>query len=362
MSNDSQNFDPAQGPASPQPPYQPPAQPPYAAQPAQPPYGAYPGQPAPGQHPGPQAPGQYPGQSAPGQYPGYGGPVPTPGVGGLAISALIVSIIAFLSGWVPIVGLILAIAGLVLGILAVRRPRGKGLGITAIVLSALAAVTGVIMLVLTFVIIPAAIESETQRYSQEIEQWIDEDAIGSEESTFDEALFSVVDGQFIETPCWSYDGPQYFTNNISDDAVATCTGKLELWGEYDSERNFFPTGAGMIAGQIGVMPLSLDASDAYGPAGDLDAALEGLQEPFFSQQGGEAISEETITLDGVEARLTRYESDSADTKTKAFITVFSPEPYSVADTKAQLFVISLVTPYSNGDAQLQQIIDSWDWK
>jgi hypothetical protein len=350
MSNDSQDFDPTQG-ASPQPPYQPPAQPPYAAQP-----GGHPVQP--GQPPY----GGYPGQPAPGSYPGYGGPVPTPGVGGLAIAALIVSIVAFLSGWVPFVGLILAIVGLVLGILALRGPRGKGLGITAIILSALAALTGIIMLLVTFLVIPAAIESEVQRYTDSSELWTEEDEADLGESIFDEALFSVVDGQFIETPCWSYDGPQYFTNNISADAVATCTGKLELWGEYDSERNFFPTGVGMIAGQIGVMPLSLEASDAYGPAGDLDAALEGLKEPFFSKQGGEAISEETITLDGVEARLTRYESDSTDTKTKAFITVFSPEPYAVADTQVQLFVISLVTPYSNGEDQLQQIIDSWDWK
>ncbi|WP_417508978.1 hypothetical protein [Microbacterium sp.] len=338
-----------------------PGQPPYGAQPQYPGQPQYPAQPPYGAQP------QYPGQPAPGQYPGYGGPAgypqaPNPGVGGLAIAALIVSIVAFLSGWVPFVGLVLAIVGLVLGILALRKPRGKGLGITAIVLSALAALTGIIMLVVTFWFIPAAIESEIQQYDDSTELWAEEDESDLGESSFDEAEFSAVSGQFIETPCWSYDGPQYFTNNISSTDVDACVGKLELWGEYDEDDNFYPTGAGMIAGQIGVMPLNLDASNAYGPVGDLDAAVEGLQEPFFSQQGGEAIGEETVTLDGAEARLIRYESDAADTKTKAFLTVFSPEPYPIAGTQAQLFVISLVTPYSNGEDQLQQIIDSWEWK
>ena len=346
MSNESQNVDPTQGAASP------PNQPPYAGQPAQPPY---PGQPAQSPYAG------YPGQPDPGQYPVYGAPAPNPGVGGLAIAALIVSIAAFVTGWLPFVGLALAVVGLVLGILALRRPRGKGFGITSVILSALAAITGIIMLVVTFIVVPAAIENEADKYDETV-QVTEEDDSDLGDSGFDEAEFSTVSGQYIETPCWSYDGPKYFTNNIAPDDVATCVGKLELWGEYDSKNNFYPTGAGMVAGQIGVMPLSLDASNAYGPAGDLDAAIAGLQEPFFSQQGGESIGEEEITLDGVEARLTRYESDAAETRTKAFITVYAPEPYAVADTQAQLFVISLVTPYSNGEEQLQQIIDTWEWK
>lgn len=110
------------------------------------------------EYPDPAAPAPYPGVAAPEstpQYPGYTGPsaygpapiAPTSGPGGVAIAALVVGILAFLSGWVPIVGLILAVAGLVLGILALRQPRGKALGITAIVLSGLAAVTGVLVLI-----------------------------------------------------------------------------------------------------------------------------------------------------------------------------------------------------------------------
>ncbi|GEK85899.1 DUF4190 domain-containing protein [Microbacterium aerolatum] len=118
------------------------------------------------QYPDPVAPVAYPGAVAPGsmsdapgsmseQYPGYTGPSPyppapisqSPGAGGLAIAALIVGIFAFLLGWVPVIGFTLAVAGIVLGILAVRRPRGKAFGITAIVLSALGALAGLLLVV-----------------------------------------------------------------------------------------------------------------------------------------------------------------------------------------------------------------------
>ncbi|HCS61220.1 MAG TPA: hypothetical protein DIW46_07470 [Microbacterium sp.] len=316
-----------------------------------------------------------PGGIAP-QYPVYGGPsayapiAPGPGVGGLAIAALIVGIVAFVTGWIPIVGLVFAVVGIVLGILAVRKPRGKGFGITALILSGLAAITGIIMLIFLVAFVPNEINQSQgggESYDQPFTDSDDDGSLTEDDSTsadsdFDEAMYSAVSGQLIETPCWSYDGPEYFTNNISADAVATCSGQLELWGEYDENDNFFPTGAGMTAGEISVMPLSIEASDAYGPVGDIDAAVEGLQEPFFSKQGGEPISEERITIDGVDASLIHYDSDSEDTQTKAFLTTFAPEPYQVADTEAQLFVIILVTPYSNGEEQLQQIIDTWEWK
>lgn len=306
-------------------------------------------------------PPQYPGYTGPSAYSQPGMP-PTSGVGGLAIAALIVGIVAFLSGWVPIVGLVIAIVGIVLGILAVRQPRGKGLGITGIILSGLAALTGIVMLVITFVLIPSA-ANNAQVFGDDADQWAEE--VPDQEQTeegFDEAEFSTVSGQLIDTPCWSYDGPQYFTNNISEDAVAACSGKLELWGEWDDEGHFHPTGVGMTAGEISVMPVDTATSDGFGTVGDVDAAIEGLQDSFFSQQGGALIDEELVTLDGSEAKLLRYESSSPETQTKAFVVTYAPAPYPVEGARAQLFVIALVTPYSNGEEQLQQVLDTWEWK
>lgn len=119
------------------------------------------------QYPDPAAPVAYPGATAPGaavppQYPGYTGPSPYPptpitqnnGPGGLAITALVIGIVAFVLGWVPIFGLLAGIAGIVLGILALRQPRGKGFGIAALILSGIAVITGILMTLLLFAWLP----------------------------------------------------------------------------------------------------------------------------------------------------------------------------------------------------------------
>ena len=73
------------------------------------------------------------------------GTLPPPPYGvrpkGLAIAALVVGIVAFLSGLVPVFGLIAGAAAVVLGILALRRAQGKGMAITGLSLGAVAAVT-----------------------------------------------------------------------------------------------------------------------------------------------------------------------------------------------------------------------------
>lgn len=74
----------------------------------------------------------------------------------MAIAALIVGIVAFVMGWIPFFGLVVAAVGIVLSILALRQPRGKGFGIAGVILSGLAALTGIGMLLLIFAVIPAS--------------------------------------------------------------------------------------------------------------------------------------------------------------------------------------------------------------
>jgi len=62
----------------------------------------------------------------------------------LAVISFIVSIIAFFFGWVPFIGLFLGLVGLVLAVLAVRKPVLRGLAIAGIVLSMLAALTSLV--------------------------------------------------------------------------------------------------------------------------------------------------------------------------------------------------------------------------
>jgi hypothetical protein len=309
--------------------------------------------------PPPPAPGPHPAYP----YPGYGAASPPPaGPGGLAIAALVVGIIAFLSGLVPFVGLGLAVVGLVLSIIAVRRPRGRGLSIAGIVLSAIAFLTGVVVLVVTLLVLPAAYEAADRVGEQGDEQVQGDGSDGSDAAEFDEAEFSRVSGQRIETPCWEYEGPVHFTNNISAGDTAACYGKLELWGEADADGNVTPTGVGAIHGQVGVEPVRVSTAESYAPGTDPEAVVDAIAESYFAPQGEIESLHEPTTLDGVPADITRLESDAELTETKAFITAYAPAPYEAGDEPVQLFIISIVTPYDNGDELIQQVLDTWRWR
>jgi len=72
------------------------------------------------------------------------GPQPS---NGLAITSLVLGVVSLLIVWIPIIGLIgtlLALGGLVTGILAIQRPGGRGLAIGGIVTSAISIVLTVL--------------------------------------------------------------------------------------------------------------------------------------------------------------------------------------------------------------------------
>ena len=116
-------------------PFPPQGQPPYGPPPGQPPYGPPPGQP-------PYGP-------PPGGFPRYGGQHPDARRGaGLAISALVVGILALLLCWVPIINnfaAIVAVVGLAMGVPALVSARrgmraGAGLAAASVIISVLALV------------------------------------------------------------------------------------------------------------------------------------------------------------------------------------------------------------------------------
>ncbi len=89
------------------------------------------------------------------------GPQPT---NGLAIAALVLGIVSVLIVWIPFVGLfgtLLAIVGLVLGILALRRAGGKGLAIGGIVTSGISLVITLLYLLLFGALVGAAATSQS---------------------------------------------------------------------------------------------------------------------------------------------------------------------------------------------------------
>ena len=83
-----------------------------------------------------------------GVAPNFANPVPS--AKGFALAALIVGIAAFLTGWTPVLGVLLGITAVVLGIVALVRRQRKGMAITGL---ALGAVALVVSLVMSFVVL-----------------------------------------------------------------------------------------------------------------------------------------------------------------------------------------------------------------
>lgn len=72
-------------------------------------------------------------------------PTPTGSINGLAIAALVVGIVATLTGFIPFWGLIVGIAAITLGILGARKATGKGMAIAGIITGGLGALMGLLI-------------------------------------------------------------------------------------------------------------------------------------------------------------------------------------------------------------------------
>lgn len=125
--------------------------------------------PAPASSTPPQAP-QYtfPPQDQP--VSGYqGSPTPSTPGSGMAIGAMVLGILGILSFWVPVFNIgaiLLAIVGVILGVLAIRGIKrgtqsGKGMAIAGIVLSALTIVGAIVVNVATFAFVKSIEEQTT---------------------------------------------------------------------------------------------------------------------------------------------------------------------------------------------------------
>ncbi|MBG6215478.1 MAG: SirB2 family protein [Cryobacterium sp.] len=279
--------------------------------------------------------------SFPDQTPVPNPPVPNPPVpnpperrGGITLAALIVGISAFVTGWIPVLGLLLGITGIVLGILALRKHGRKGFGLMGLIGSALALLTNVLVI---SVIVISLVSS----------------GIGT----------SILnDAQPIITPCYSFNGPADYINNQSAEKTEGCITSQELWGEYDADGEINNTGVGSILGSVLVEPVRVASTDEWAPSGSLDDMVDFLNESYFPDAGEVTSLKEAVSLDGVDANLTRLTSTAEKTKTKAFLTVFAPNTYQFAGEPVKFFVISFVIPADNGEEIIAAAVDSWRWR
>jgi hypothetical protein len=154
------------------------------------PVAPYPAAAQPGGYPAPGQPGAYPGPGQPGgPYPGGpypGGAYPGPGAGaprggkGFAITALVLALVALVLSWVPIVNngaALLAVAGVVLGVIALvgalRRGRpGKGMAIAAIAVS----VVALVLVVVTQVAYSRVLDDVVDQIDENVQQLEESDA------------------------------------------------------------------------------------------------------------------------------------------------------------------------------------------
>lgn len=68
---------------------------------------------------------------------------PAPAAKGLAIAALVVGIVAFLTGLVPVGGALVGIAAIILGAIALSKKQPKGLALTGLILGAVAVIASI---------------------------------------------------------------------------------------------------------------------------------------------------------------------------------------------------------------------------
>jgi hypothetical protein len=270
-------------------------------------------------------------------------PQPSRG-GGLAIASLVVGIGAFVLGVVPFVGLAIGVAGVVLGIMAILKPVRLGFSVTGLALSAVACVTGVG--VLSWMLLSAAPAASE---------------MGKRALTYLQNL-PAVSGQHMTTPCYSFEGPRNFINNQSATADADCYTNLQLWGEVDAEGIIKNTGVGTVLGEVRVEPIQESMRTRLSAEIDVDTVVETLKDGWLSKLGQITSLKEPTSLDGEPANITRAKSAVAVTKTKAVVAGFAPKTYGSSRGEVRLFVVTVVTPYDNGDQLIKSVVASWKWK
>lgn len=86
---------------------------------------------------------------------------------GLAVASFVVGLVALSSGWIPFWGLIVGAAAIVLGVLALKKPEGKGLSIAGIVTGGLGALTGLAITAFTIILIIASGSYSDSDFSQQ---------------------------------------------------------------------------------------------------------------------------------------------------------------------------------------------------
>lgn len=111
--------------------------------------------------------------------PQQGSPV-APVAKGLAIAALIVGIVAFLTGLIPVWGIILGLVGVALGVIALVKKQPKALALTGTILAAVAVVASIIATIFAGALTAVIFDSVEEQTSVTAESSEDGESTDSE--------------------------------------------------------------------------------------------------------------------------------------------------------------------------------------
>jgi hypothetical protein len=243
---------------------------------------------------------------------------PPLGASGWAVAALVVGIGAFLTGLVPVVGLLVALVGVALGVVAlVRRRRaqsGLGLGVTGVVLSGVAALTNVAVLAALVVVVPLGVriadEAADSWSGWDQGQGLDGDLSGPgtwpDEGTGDPAD--------VATDCWSFSLPDDAWTTTDDTDAEACTTSLEITDD-------------VVATSVEVVTVPAAVSAGLVPATSTDRVADAVAalRPSWLPGVGTVVGEpEATTLGGQPAAVVRLAAGSDLAAPAAVVVTWSP--------------------------------------
>jgi len=291
--------------------------------------------------------------------------VARPGVGGWAIAALVVGIGAFLVGLVPGVGLLVALVGVALGVVALvlsrRRPGGLGLGITGVALSGVAAATNVAVLTVLLIALPIA--DRASREAVEALGRLDDSDYGATSVTPD----SPTD---YASSCWSFSLPA--GTWASQDGTDACTTSLDVTDD-------IAAAAASTSTSVDVVTVPAAVASGLVPEASADRVADAVAalRPSWLPAVGTVVGEpEQTTLDGQPAALVRLAGGDDLGTPAAVVVAWSPADATGASSLTLVTVRADVDDDLGDDSSdgttagaraaaaertLTSVTSTWDW-
>lgn len=303
---------------------------------------------------------------------------------GLAIASIVTGSVGLA---VCGLGLVLGPVGIGLAVASAKRSRWSGLARWGVGLGIAGAVTSVLTAVIAGVVVAsgglddwaAALEDQTASaraesivtpsdldlteqsvarsgYATAIEEWA---------ATFDAhgVLDGMYDGRTIDTPCFSFDGAQWWV--VGDDPDR-CAPSNELWWQEASGQQ--PTitmfGVGAEGAAIVVDPVPADFVAAHFATMDLDEIAAYLRDDFLPADGLTDITTRSVTLGGQPAVALDARAQGLDAYT--FYAVVAPHPYTRQDgSTVQVFFFHVYNEaawVNSMDDMTRRLETTFTWK